>query len=67
MAELEHFADQGAQILPESYGATEAFLRRVGYLRSQLAGGMDMSEGLVRQLQPTIKELLSLVVGAERG
>ncbi|MEM8610694.1 MAG: hypothetical protein AAGF93_01655 [Cyanobacteria bacterium P01_H01_bin.105] len=61
MAELDHFADQGAQILPESYGATQSFIRRLGYLRSQLAGGMDMTEGLVRQLQPTLKELLSLL------
>ncbi|MEM9264371.1 MAG: hypothetical protein AAGA46_02490 [Cyanobacteria bacterium P01_F01_bin.13] len=61
LAELDHFADQGAQVLPESYGATQAFLRRLGYLRSQLAGGMDMTEGLVRQLQPTLKELLSLI------
>ena len=61
LAELDHFADQGAQILPESYGATQSFIRRLGYLRSQLAGGMDMTEGLVRQLQPTLKELLSLL------
>ncbi|MEM7062076.1 MAG: hypothetical protein AAF572_02800 [Cyanobacteria bacterium P01_B01_bin.77] len=67
MAELDHFSDQGAQILPESYGATQAFIRRVGYLRSQLAGSMDLSEGLVRQLQPTLKELLSLIAGPERG
>ncbi|MEO0352876.1 MAG: hypothetical protein AAF282_22795, partial [Cyanobacteria bacterium P01_A01_bin.15] len=62
LAELEHFSDQGKQILPESYGATQAFVRRLGYLRSQLAGGMDVSEGLVRQLQPTLQELLSLLV-----
>ena len=61
LAELDHFSDQGAQVLPESYGATQAFIRRLGYLRSQLAGGMDISEGLVRQLQPTLKELLSLL------
>ncbi|MBX2864424.1 MAG: hypothetical protein KTR27_12815, partial [Leptolyngbyaceae cyanobacterium MAG.088] len=61
LAELDHFSDQGAQVLPESYGATQAFLRRVGYLRSQIAGGMDITEGLVRQLQPTLKELLSLL------
>ncbi|MEL6230279.1 MAG: hypothetical protein AAFR24_10240 [Cyanobacteria bacterium J06627_3] len=68
MAELDHFADQGAQILPESYGATQSFIRRLGYLRSQLAGGMDVSEGLVRQLQPTLKELLSLLTNAsDRG
>lgn len=66
LAELDHFADQGAQILPESYGATQAFIRRVGYLRSQLAGGMDISEGLVRQLQPTLNELLSLIVNPDR-
>ena len=64
LAELDHFADQGAQILPESYGATQAFARRLGYLRSQLAGGMDITEGLVRQLQPTLKELLSLLDGS---
>ena len=61
LAELDHFADQGAQVLPESYGATQAFIRRLGYLRSQLSGGMDMAEGLVRQLQPTLKELLSIL------
>ncbi|MEA5465314.1 hypothetical protein [Leptothoe sp. PORK10 BA2] len=61
MAELDHFTDQGAQILPESYGATQAFVRRLGYLRSQIASGMDASEGLVRQLQPTLKELLTLL------
>ncbi|MGD1951810.1 MAG: hypothetical protein ACFB14_19520 [Leptolyngbyaceae cyanobacterium] len=64
LAELDHFADQGVQILPESYGATQAFVRRLGYLRSQLAGGMDITEGLVRQLQPTLKELLSLLDGS---
>ncbi|MBT9316413.1 hypothetical protein [Leptothoe spongobia] len=67
LAELDHFADQGAQILPESYGATQAFIRRLGYLRSQLAGGMDMSEGLVRQLQPTLKELLALINSSDRN
>lgn len=60
LAELDHFADQGAQVLPESYGATQSFIRRLGYLRSQLSGGMDLAEGLVRQLQPNLKELLSL-------
>ncbi len=64
LAELDHFADQGAQLLPESYGATQAFLRRLSYLRSQIAGGMDMTEGLVRQLQPTLKELLSLLTNS---
>ncbi len=61
LAELDHFSDQGAQVLPESYGATQSFIRRLGYLRSQLAGGMDMAEGLVQQLQPNLKELLSLL------
>ncbi|MBT9311876.1 hypothetical protein [Leptothoe kymatousa] len=67
LAELDHFADQGAQVLPESYGATLAFNRRVGYLRSQIAGGMDMSEGLVLQLQPTIKELVAMILNADRA
>ncbi|NEZ57258.1 hypothetical protein [Adonisia turfae] len=64
MAELDHFADQGAQVLPESYGATQAFTRRLGYLRSQIAGGMDMAEGLVHQLQPNLKELLALLTSS---
>ncbi|NEQ50023.1 MAG: hypothetical protein F6K11_07820 [Leptolyngbya sp. SIO3F4] len=67
LAELDHFSDQGAQILPESYGATQAFIRRLDYLRSQLAGGMDASEGLERQLQPTLKELLVLVNSSDRN
>ncbi|MEM7793595.1 MAG: hypothetical protein AAF579_03965 [Cyanobacteria bacterium P01_C01_bin.118] len=65
LAELDHFSDLGAQVLPESHGTTQSFVRRLQYLRSQLAGGMDASEGLVRQLRPTLKELLALL--SERG
>ncbi|MGD1853866.1 MAG: hypothetical protein ACFB2W_06390 [Leptolyngbyaceae cyanobacterium] len=67
LTELDHFADQGVQVLPESYGATQAFIRRLGYLRSQIASGMDASEGLIRQLQPTLKELLSLIRPSDRN
>ncbi|MEM6254543.1 MAG: hypothetical protein AAF821_16625 [Cyanobacteria bacterium P01_D01_bin.156] len=67
LAELEHFTDQGTNVLPESYGATQAFTRRMGYLRSQIAGGMNASAGLVRQIQPSVQELLAITLETSAG
>lgn len=64
LTELEGFAEQAATVLPESYGATRVFLRRLRYLRSQVADSIDGVEGIVRQLQPSLKDLLSILDGS---
>lgn len=61
IAQLEEFADQARQVLPDSHHITTTFLRRIQYLRSSLSGKVDAAEILLKQIQPTLQELIALL------
>jgi hypothetical protein len=65
--ELEEFAALAQQVLPESHYLTTTFLRRIHYLRSQLAEKLDATALVVKQIQPTLEELITLLDDQSRA
>ncbi|NEP16882.1 MAG: hypothetical protein F6J97_08240 [Leptolyngbya sp. SIO4C1] len=61
IAELSGLADLAEQVLPEGQPATETFRRRLRYLRSNLLGNLDSVVVLLKQIQPTLQELIALL------
>jgi hypothetical protein len=66
LAQLEDFAEQSRQILPANHHLSTTFLRRLQYLRSNLASKLDTAEILLKQIQPTLQELMLILDNKSR-
>lgn len=58
---LDEFEQQAKEVLPENHHLTETFLRRIRRLRSTLASTPLDKAALLKTLQPTLNELVSVL------
>ncbi|MEO0457797.1 MAG: hypothetical protein AAF152_14630 [Cyanobacteria bacterium P01_A01_bin.114] len=61
IAALTSLIDQAQQVLPEGHPVTSTFVRRLHYLRTNLLGNLDSAVVLLKQIQPTLQELIALL------
>ena len=61
MAQLDSFTELSSEVLPASDPYTETYLRRLQYLRRELASQMDTVEIWAQKIQPTLQDLLMLL------
>lgn len=58
---IEEFEQQAKEVLPENHHLTETFLRRIRRLRGALASTPLDKTALLKTLQPTLNELVSVL------
>jgi len=58
---LEEFTDRAQEVLPDNHHLTETFMRRLQYLKRGLASTNLDKAALLKTIQPTLMELVSVL------
>ena len=61
LTRLEEFATKAQDVLPDNHHLTETFMRRLHYLRNSLASTTLDKAALLKTIQPTLSELISIL------
>ena len=61
LARLEEFAVKAQDVLPDNHHLTETFMRRLQYLRNGFASTTLDKAALLKTIQPTLNELVSVL------
>lgn len=61
IARLDDFAVKAQDVLPDNHHLTETFMRRLKYLKGALASTTLDKSALLKTIQPTLSELLSVL------
>ncbi|MEM9007641.1 MAG: hypothetical protein AAGE59_29470, partial [Cyanobacteria bacterium P01_F01_bin.86] len=61
LTRLEEFAAKAQEVLPDNHHLTETFMRRLHYLKNGLASTTLDKSALLKTIQPTLSELISVL------
>ena len=63
LGRLDDFAEAAESVLPADHHLSQTFLRRLRYLKRNIARSLEEKSALLNRIEPTIEELISILNG----
>ena len=61
LGRLDDFIEAAESVLPENHHLSQTFLRRLRYLKRNIARNLEEKSALLNKIEPTIEELISVL------